>query len=252
VKIAIVSHYSRDKWTIGLVNSLIVQNVVNDPTKDIKVLRDDGTIGAKANHMRAIEWIAGQNDDCHGAGLVLEDDVVVCEDFGVNLDGFRSRRPEPVGSLYLGRGRPPQYQERIASVIGQDVSYITADVLMSAQGYTMPLWYFQEALDEMCPLASPHLPIDEHLTYWLQHKDHRVSYPKYSLIDHRDGPTLIEDHGDGQPRNGTTALCVENCDPSGARLPEVRKAWLLAGHNTAWDLGSIPLPEGAPHETAAP
>jgi hypothetical protein len=144
-----------------------------------------------------------------------------------------------VASLYLGRGRPIQYQERIALGVTQNVSYLTAEVLFSAQGYAMPVHYFSEKIREQ--VAKIDLPIDEAISHWIQSWHGMVSYPRYSLVDHRDGPTLIDDHGDGQPRNGNTSLVLDGCDPSGKSLPEIRKAWLMAGHNTPWDLGSIEL-----------
>lgn len=240
MKIAIVAHYSRDRWVHKLVGKLMMQGF--SAAEDIVLARDDGTIGAKANHLRAWKYLERITPGVDW-GVVLEDDVTPCVDFAANLKSFLRHSQTPVNSLYLGRGRPPQYQERIASVISHDVSYITADALFSAQGYAMPINYFSSKVAEQ--VADNDLPIDEAITAWVQSWHGKVTYPKYSLIDHRDGPTLIEDHGDGQARNGNTSLVVDGCDPSGSTLPEIRKAWLLAGHNTAWNLGSIPLPEGA-------
>jgi hypothetical protein len=224
---------------IDLIRSLLLAGFDNYDER-LRILHDDKGYGAKANHLRAWEWLGKQDTS---VGVVLEDDVILCEDFLPNLAEFFIHSETPVNSLYLGRGRPPQYQERIALGITQNTSYITADALFSGQGYAMPINYFSEKIRQQ--VAAVDLPIDESITHWIQSWHGRVSYPKYSLIDHHDGPTLIANHGDGQPRNGTTALCVENCDPSGVRLPEVRKAWLMAGHNTDWSLGTIPLPEGA-------
>lgn len=234
LKIAIVHHPDRKPWCIQLIRDLVMEGFF---PSDIKLVIDTDGCGARANHLRAWEWLGQQEAEY---GLVLEDDVTLCEDFMSNLGRMMSWAPNQIRSLYLGRGRPPQYQERIASVIGQDTSFITASMMMSGQGYLMPISFFTDA-DRM---EAHQLPIDEAITRWARDGEMRITYPKYSLVDHRDGPTLIEDHGDGQPRNGTTALNTADCDPSGAKLPEIRKAWLVAGHNTPWNLGSIPLPEG--------
>jgi hypothetical protein len=232
ISIAIVAHPDRYR---------MAQRLANHSPWDAssRVLFDDDGIGAKANHLRAWEWLSTQHVDW---GIVLEDDVILCEDFQGNLIQFLLHSPSPVNSLYLGRGRPVQAQERIALAITQDISYITADALLSAQGYAMPVHYFSAKIQEQ--VSAVDLPIDESITHWVRSWHGKVAYPRYSLIDHRDGPTLIADHGDGQGRNGNTNLVVDGCDPSGSRLPEIRKAWLMAGHNTPWDLGSLPLPEG--------
>lgn len=231
IHIAIVTHPARRKWAHQLSKQT-----------GGRIVLDSLYLGAKANHLQAWQYLAGLPSEQTDWGVVIEDDVTLCEDFADNLASAIEHAPGPVLSLYLGRGRPPRYQERIASAITQQVSFITADVLFSAQGYALPLSWFNVKVIEQ--IADIDLPIDEAITHWVRSWCGKVAYPRYSLVDHRDGPTLIDDHGDGQPRNGTTALCVENCDPSGARLPEIRKAWLMAGHNTPWDLGSIPLPEG--------
>jgi len=235
ISIAIVAHPKRRAWAHRL--SVATGGMI---------IPDDLGLGAKANHLHAWEYLdnAGSLLPKQGDwGVVLEDDVVLCEDFERNLERMLDKAPSTVVSLYLGRGRPPQYQRRISSVIANDVSFITADALFSGQGYALPIGYFSAPIIDQ--LWGIDLPIDEAITQWVRGWHGSVSYPKFSLIEHRDGPTLIDDHGDGQPRNGPTALCDSDCDPSGARLPEIRKAWLLAGHNTPWDLGSIPLPEGA-------
>jgi hypothetical protein len=201
------------------------------------ICMDNNDLGAKRNHLQAWECLWRTGADW---GVVLEDDVELCDDFLYNLFKLLEHAPTPLVSLYLGRGRPIQYQERIGMAITHDVSYIVAEPLLSAQGYAMPVGFFNpKSANEVLAID---LPVDEAISKWAYQYHLRVSYPRYSLIDHRDGPSLIDDHGDGQARNGPTNLVFEDCDPSGAALPEVRKAWLMiAGHDIDWTLGSVEL-----------
>jgi hypothetical protein len=202
-------------------------------------------IGAEANHLQAWRWLA-EETGCEW-GVVLEDDVVICRDFFWQLRKALANAPTPVVGLYLGRGRPPHWQPEIAKVISSTapfgarpaVSYLTADAMLSCQGYAMRIELFgqHERVRHWTKAQTRGgKPIDEAMSEWLRVTGTRVSYPVPSLVDHLDGPTLVT-HYDG-PRNGTTALMADDCDPSGAHLPEVRKAWAFGAHGH-WDSSSI-------------
>lgn len=227
--IAIVAHPARARYVSKLAKQVGADAICWD-TKGL---------GATNNHLVAWEWLA---DSGAPWGVVLEDDVLLAPNFRHQLAEAINHSPGPVLSLYLGRGRPPHWQERIARVIANDVSYYTAPALLSAQGYAMRTNLFAHHYEVWRCAQQQKKPIDESISWWLRRENIAVSYCRYSLVEHIDGPTLIEDHGDGQPRNGKTALVTEDSDPSGAALPEVRKAWMAAkGALVDWTKGSVAL-----------
>lgn len=227
IPIAVVAHPLRQEEANTLANHVQAD----------AVFWDHRSRGAGYNHLQAWRWLANTGAPY---GVVLEDDVLPAPNFVNQLAAAILHAPSPFVSLYLGRGRPPQWQQRIAQVITQPVSYVTSRILLSAQGYAMKTELFEEAKYVSPNLLQGRAPIDEAITGWLQSNRRIVSYCRESLVDHRDGPSLIEDHGDGQPRNGATALVADDCD-GGEDLPEIRKAWIAADLHTDWTKGHVAL-----------
>jgi hypothetical protein len=216
-------------------------NRLAEQVKADAVVWDVGKIGASKNHIQAWEWLADSGQEW---GVILEDDVIPSPNFDQNLNMAIRYCPTPIMSLYLGRGGSPHWQPSVSAVITQDVSFLTAPVLLSAQGYAVHKSILaRHAGFRRCAFHHPR-PIDESLSYWAstRYRNLHFSYCRRSLVDHRDGPTLIADHGDGQGRNGKTRLWTKDCDPKGKDLPEVRKAWLMANRETDWSLGSVAIP----------
>lgn len=143
--------------------------------------------------------------------VVLEDDAIPVPDFRAQLAQALTAAPTPVVSLYLGRKRPPQWQQRVSAALrrtfADDACWITANHMLHAVAIAVRA--------DLVPSLLAHrtrLPWDEHFTTWAQR--HGVSYTVPSLVDHADTGTLIA-HRDGEPR------------PCG------RVAW-LCGRRTAW------------------
>jgi len=202
------------------------------------IVWDSESRGAAHNHTAAWRWLA---DSGAPFGTILEDDVLPGPRFKKHLQDAMKHSPTPFLSLYLGRGRPPHWQQAICRVIANQVSFYGAPLLLSAQGYTLP----REVLkgwSQVLTYTGMGLTIEQAISAWVNRRyngQSTWSYPRYSLIDHLDGPTLIPDHGDGQSRNGKTATWMPGCGEEGKDLKEVRKAWLMAGVNVDWMLGSV-------------
>lgn len=226
--IALVAHPRRQE----LIFQLAAQSMPD------AICWDTGGRGAGHNHLAAWNWLS----ECPrpGWGVVLEDDVVLAPNFREQLVAAIDRSPTDILSLYLGRGRPVGAQELIGRHITADVSYYTHRALFSAQGYAMPLHYFRDSSAVAKRLRAT-IPIDLAISRWARRdQEMPVSYCRHSLVDHRDGLTLIENHGDGQLRNSTTALITPDSF-GGEQYPEVRKAWLFAGPQVDWTRGSVAL-----------
>jgi len=159
----------------------------------------DGS-GCEANHRRAWEWAADQDDPDRWV-VFVEDDVALVRGFIGQVRRALAVAPSELVSFYLGRGRPPHWQLPIAKAIttlpGPDVCWLSAPELFSAQCYAMPVHRARG-------LARTHrrsMPCDEHISRWARNRRLRVCYSWPSLVDHReDMVPLITERADGQPR----------------------------------------------------
>lgn len=226
----------------------------------------DVGVGPAHNHLAAWKWLYETGAEW---GVVLEDDVQLCTDFRRQLEQALACAPTDIVSLYLGRGRPPHWQERIATLVPRarmtGSNWIMLPEFLSAQGYAMRRHLFAHGdylrkfyCGEGNGRVDAH-PIDEGITYMMRMgnggKISNYNYPRGalrnaegvpalvsyafpSIVEHRDGPTVIV-HRDG-PRNGPTALMTPDSDPSGATLPEIRKAWVFGPHAN-WDSSGVQL-----------
>ncbi len=184
---------------------------------DVIVWDSDGS-GCEANHLRLLNYMVDATNPLPPDpwAVVLEDDVILNDDFLDQMRMVLHFAPTPVVSFYLGRNFPHggkyDWQNRIAARISQDVSFYTAESLLSAQGYAVSFTY----LADIVAAIPPNLPIDEAISVACQSKGILVSHCRPSIVDHLDGPPIITERPDGQPRD------------------KERKAWLFGG-KPQWD-----------------
>lgn len=156
---------------------------------------DDGTLGATSNHLKA--WDATSTMDADWAG-VAEDDAQPVTGFHNQLAAALPHAPAPVISLYLGRTRPKRWQDRISrALIDADranACWLTGSHILHAVTVLIRTELREDWLDFA---QTNSRPIDERLTAWCLARSHDVAYTWPSLVEHADGPTLI-DHT-GQP-----------------------------------------------------
>lgn len=162
---------------------------------------DDGTHGAAVNHLKAWDITACTADTMDCWCGVMEDDAVPVPGFAEQAEQALTQSPEPIVSLYLGRTRPRRWQERIAPAIATaDITgshWLVSTHILHAVAVAMRI----ELRDDWLDFAhTSTLPIDERLTAWCLARSHKVAYTLPSLVDHADGPTLVQHTNDG----GTT------------------------------------------------
>jgi hypothetical protein len=171
---------------------------------------DDGRLGAEGNHHAVWAWHTANPAAWH---VTLEDDCLPVDGFRDQLAQALAVAPTPIVSLYLGRQRPAWWQQRIGAAIKQaeqeDARWIVSTDLLHAVGVAIR----GDLIADMPALHN--LPVDEALNCWAHQTGHRIAYTVPSLIDHLDGPTVIN-HQDGDPR------------------PPGRIAW-QTGTAVAWD-----------------
>jgi hypothetical protein len=148
---------------------------------------DDGTLGCNGNHLHVWDWLATNNPD--EWSVVLEDDAIPVDGFREQLEQALKTAPTPIVSLYLGTGRPPHWQPRVDLAINNanhaDAHWIITKELIHAVAIAVRT--------DLLPFTDlPSKPIDDAISAWAQHHHHKVGYTWPSLVDHYDGPTLIE------------------------------------------------------------
>ncbi|ELC7432220.1 hypothetical protein [Enterobacter hormaechei] len=191
IKFVVVGHHSRLERAQRLAALL-----------DAHLLIDDGNHGANWNHRHALEWAAEQ--PCRV--VVLEDDAMPVPWFAELVVDWLTRFPDDMLSLYLGTGRPPQYQMQIAErLINADktqADYITLPRLIHGVCYSVPPQHIERVLSRWDSSKPADYAVGD--AY-----GGAVVYPCYSLVDHADG-VPVERH------------------PDSAQRTERRRAWRIA------------------------
>lgn len=191
IRFVIVGHHSRREMAARLAGVL-----------GAHLLIDEGDNGANWNHRRAIEWSSQQ--DCRV--VILEDDALLLPGFSESVSEWVTRFPDHLISFYLGTGRPPQYQQQIATrLIDADKrqgDHITIGRLIHGVCYSPPVSGIAKILSNWNRNQAADYAVGDAL-------GGEVIYPCYSLVDHADGAT-VERHPDNEPRS------------------ERRRAWRLA------------------------
>lgn len=158
---------------------------------------DDGSLGAEGNHLKAWEATAARPAEWN---LVLEDDAQPVRGFLEQAEQALGQAPAPIVSFYLGRGKPKSWQHRLGRALNDadraGAHWIDTRQLLHAVAVAMRSGLREDWL-EWAPTSK--LPIDERLSAWAHIRGHRIAYTIPSLIEHADGPTLIQ-HRDRQPR----------------------------------------------------
>jgi hypothetical protein len=172
---------------------------IADKTAAEVISVDDGSLGCEANHRRTWSWL--QSSPARWS-LILEDDVVVASAFRFQLNQIVARAGASIISLYLGRGRPTHQQPAIGQAIislpSEDVCFLSAKDLFSAQAYLVPTVFLPTLLAKT---NDGPVPIDEQISAVVREHKMPVHYTWPSLVDHRsDMEPMITERHDGQPR----------------------------------------------------
>ncbi len=216
VPITIVAHPKREQMANRLCNKVGAE----------AICWDNHNTGCEASHVRAWEYMAEAATEPWV--VFLEDDAVPCEFFREQLAQVLAAATTPIVSLYLGRGRPDQWQLPISAVIGHEACFIRSDTLLSTVGYAVQTPLLRQMCNEVLRLVyMRQIELPEAITRWAQHHGYRISYSRPSIVDHLDVEPIIAtaDRFDGQERT------------------ELRKAWLFDWRPSGtWNSSWVELP----------
>ena len=154
----------------------------------------EGEFGPGVNHRRA--WELAQCGRRLGGGH--RGRCGVADNFPDRLAEVLSSAPTPVVSLYAGLHFPRHLAAagRLYPRGGAARRAVGAGVnAQSYGGRGHPSGPGRRHARQHRALVD-YMPIDEAITVWCQERGHEVSYCVPSIVDHADGPTLI-DHPDG-------------------------------------------------------
>ena len=160
---------------------------------------DDGTLGFR-NHTKVWAQCALENTDwC----LVLEDDAVPVQHFTAQMRAAFENAPTPVVSLYLGSDNRTTATtfDVVAKAEANDTSWILHNKLLHAVAVAIRTPLVANMLEYV--ERKRYLPIDDAISGWRARNllKQPIAYTAPSLCDHRDTPTVIEQHRDRRPRN---------------------------------------------------
>ena len=224
IPIAVVAHTSR----------LPRAEALADAVKAELLTIDNGTAGPGYNHLVAWEWLAESWRDGSGNpwSVVLEDDALPVQGFQEQLKAVLDKSPCDVVSLYLGRGRPPQWQTSIQRVITEDVHFYRAPELLHHVGVAVRSKYVATMLTQLNRVDLSRVPIDEAIGKWVRQRRKTVAYCHPSIVDHdhRMTSTIMEHTSRHKTESG------ERNDPR-----EIRKAWAF-GSRRRWNSSVKDMP----------
>lgn len=123
--------------------------------------------------------------------LVVQDDAIVCRDLVAGLERALSHVPReaPVG-LYVGRVRP--WRARVQRLVSsaQDASWVTINRLLWGVGVVVPTDQITEMV-AFCDRRRDEANYDLRVAKWFMYRGVRTWYTWPSLVEHRDGPSLV-------------------------------------------------------------
>jgi hypothetical protein len=162
---------------------------------------DSGQLGCNGNHQQV--WAHHADNPGNEWSVVLEDDAKPVPGFRDQLAEALNVAPTPIVSLYLGQGRPKQWQLRISNAITearrQNAHWLTSTDLLHAVGVAIRTALLPSLLHLLGNEPAGQFPIDEAISVWARRYDLPVSYTWPSLVDHADMTSLV-DHGNSPQR----------------------------------------------------
>ena len=182
---------------------------------------DDGQYGCEGNHHRTWQWL--QDFATTEWALTLEDDAEPVPAFREQVTAALAASPAPVVSLYLGRLRPPHWQNAIQYATERanqhNAHFIRATHLLHAVAVAIRTDLIP---DMLANTRTSRRPWDFAIAAWALQSGHQIAYTWPSLCDHTDGPPAITRHPDKAPR------------------PPGRKAWQV-GDRDVWEPTTVEM-----------
>lgn len=184
LSVSIMAHPSRSGWVHDLQEKVGLED---------SAVSWDRSLGLWDTCSRA--WRMYHPDATHH--LVLQDDALVCRDFRAGLEAaLASRAPfDTIASLFVGTPHPgatgvARVRQRVALAEADDCSWLVLPTLRWGLAIVLPAWIIEPMLAWEGGAAFP--ADDQRIgRYCRDVMDWRCWYTWPSLVDHREGPSLL-------------------------------------------------------------
>lgn len=181
MKFAIVGHPSRARAALNLTTRL-----------SGVLFMDHREAGAYANHRRALEWAARQDERV----TIVEDDALPVERAVELAEAWAAWYPNELLSFYLGTGHPVGWQAQVDDQLAGGVDVVCLPNLIHGVAYSIPHGAVQHVVD-----AMEDGPADFSIgDAWVKLTSRPIVYPVESLFDHDDGPSIVQGQRARTPR----------------------------------------------------
>lgn len=164
---------------------------------------DNGGLGVNNNHLNVWKYLANKDTEW---GLVVEDDCDIDPTtFTHQLEQALNAASTPVVSLYLGdpshwRAAYPDRANRITAAAQAadhtQACFIETKELLHGVATAIRTDHIAHMTSHVQHSSSP---IDYAIRAWAVQHNVNLSFTWPSIVDHKDGPTLLK-HPDGRPR----------------------------------------------------
>lgn len=125
--------------------------------------------------------------------VVMQDDALPVPDIARQAPAALTAAPAPVVSFYLGTSYPPQTVRPCKDAIGKANDTGSAWITAPRLFWGVAVAIRTELVPDMLrSVRRCQLPYDERISRWAECAGHQVAYTWPSLVDHADGPSLIE------------------------------------------------------------
>lgn len=181
MKFAIVGHPSRARAALDLTTRL-----------SGVLFMDHRGAGAYANHRRALEWAARQEDRV----TIVEDDALPVDRAVELAEAWADWYPNELLSFYLGTGHPREWQALVDDQLNGGTDVVCLPKLIHGVAYSLPQRVVRHVLDAMEAGPADFAIGDA----WVKLTGRPVVYPVESLFDHDDGPSIVQGQRARTPR----------------------------------------------------
>ncbi len=143
-------------------------------------------LGTAGNHRRALEYAAARTERV----WIIEDDAVLTPRFKEHAATWSERFPDHLISGFLGTGHPLKWMREADRLWPLPDDHLEFRALFHGVCYSIPPAWAGLVLDGLRDKGRIDFDIGDSW-YTLTHRP--VIYPKRSLVDHADGPSINGD-----------------------------------------------------------
>lgn len=187
--------YRRIGYQLGVVAHVERQYQIDNLSADLEpevIEVDDGSRGVGGNHIDTLKALRRKDPDTWL--VVMEDDAQPVPYFHEQVADALRVAPTPIVSFYCGSGYPAQYQALFTEAIQthEEACWLLHPQLRHGVCYAIHPMISRAVIIRMEKLITQQYAPDDAITKWALENRTEVAYSNPSLVNHEDGPTVID------------------------------------------------------------